>query len=223
MDEGDNQSRINIFEKRRKTTTLITGLIIIAILLLLVFLGTWLLGGKEKEIESENEPNLEENNNEQVNNTQDENKADQSNQNDEENNNEDQAMNEDEDNEGENELDQEITEVEEVNDSEDENVRKAYEGNWPAIGTEQEGPHTVNFDKGSQDRIEMKQAVVSATGLDTDNMVEWWVGNGGDQKVISTVSDPDQTTTYRVYLSWIDEEGWQPTRVEILHENDRAN
>lgn len=59
------------------------------------------------------------------------------------------------------------------------------------------------------------------TGIPEDNMIEWWVGNGGDQKVVATVSDREETETYRVYLSWVDNEGWQPTKLETLVENDK--
>lgn len=52
-------------------------------------------------------------------------------------------------------------------------------------------------------------------------MIEWWIENGGDQKVIATVSDTAETEVFRVFLSWVDNEGWQPTKVEILIENDK--
>ena len=107
-------------------------------------------------------------------------------------------------------------ETEQVEPSDD-NVIEAYTGNWQPIGTVQEGPHTTVYDDGSQDRIEIKQAVISVTGL-ADDMIEWRIGNGGDQKVIATVSNPGKTDNYRVYLSWVDNQGWQVTSVEKLKE-----
>src|SRR5699024_7769934 len=74
----------------------------------------------------------------------------------------------------------EITEIH----SSDPNVIEAYTGDWQAIGTDQEGPHTTVYTDGSQDRIEIKQAVLSITELNEGDLVEHWVGNGGDQKVI---------------------------------------
>lgn len=100
--------------------------------------------------------------------------------------------------------------------SDDSNVVKAIEGDWDPIGTEQEGPHTTTYEEGSQDRIEIREAVLMVTDLEEDNLVEQWIGRGGEQKVIATVSNLDLTETYRVYLDWIDGEGWQPTRVEEL-------
>ena len=47
-------------------------------------------------------------------------------------------------------------------------------------------------------------------------MIEWHVGNGGEQKVIATVSNRAKTEYYRVYLDWIDGEGWKPTLNERI-------
>ena len=110
-------------------------------------------------------------------------------------------------------------ETEEI-ESTDDNVIEAYTGKWQPNGTIQEGPHTTNYDDGSQDRIEIKQAVMSATGLGED-LTEHWIGNGGDQKVIATVANPGNTEIYRVYLSWIDQEGWQVTQIERLKEVEK--
>src|SRR5690625_7127254 len=65
-------------------------------------------------------------------------------------------------------------ETEEI-ESTDDNVIEAYTGKWQPNGTIQEGPHTTNYDDGSQDRIEIKQAVMSATGLGED-LTEHWIG-----------------------------------------------
>ncbi|WP_028274052.1 YrrS family protein [Atopococcus tabaci] len=129
---------------------------------------------------------------------------------------------------------QDTSEDEEKKDTDEENeenvepaepsddlVTRAYTGDWDPIGTSQEGEHTTDFSNGSQDRIEIKQAVSSVTGLNPDNMIEWWVGNDGPDKVVATVTDGDQTETYRVYLSWVDNGGWKPTKVEELRENDK--
>ena|SRR5699024_2784759 len=101
-------------------------------------------------------------------------------------------------------------------ESSDSNVIKAYEGDWDPIGTKQEGPHTTTYDDGSDDRIEIREAVLMVTDLKEDNLEEQWIGRGGEQKVIATVSNKDLTEIYRVYLDWVDEEGWQPTKYEEL-------
>src|SRR5699024_7360365 len=88
-----------------------------------------------------------------------------------------------------------------------ENVIEAYTADWPPSGTVQEGPHTTNYSDGSQDRIEIKRAVSYVTRIPENDMIEWRVENGGDQKVVATVSNNEQTDYYRVYLDWIDGEG----------------
>lgn len=64
----------------------------------------------------------------------------------------------------------------------------------------------------------MEQAIQLATNL--DEMITWRIENGGEQKAVATVSSMDQDKTYRIYLSWITNQGWQPTKVELLKEND---
>lgn len=112
--------------------------------------------------------------------------------------------------------------IEEISSDKDD-VIKAYIGDWPPIGTSQKGPHTTNYSGGSQDRKEIKQAVSKTTGIVENEMIEHWVGNGGDQKVEATVSDQAKENYYRVYLSWIDEEGWQVTKVEQITEFDETD
>lgn len=103
--------------------------------------------------------------------------------------------------------------------STDENVAKAYTGDWEPIGTSQTGEHsTTDYTDGSADRIEIKQAVAVATGISADNMIEWWIGNAGDQQVTATVSDTQKEKIARVQLKWVDGEGWQVTLVEELNE-----
>lgn len=106
-------------------------------------------------------------------------------------------------------------EVEQVPPTRDD-VIEAFKADWPPSGTIQEGPHTTDYSNGSQDRIEIKRAVSYVTGIPEDDMIEWHVGNGGEQKVIATVSNREKTEYYRVYLDWIDGEGWKPTLNERI-------
>lgn len=101
-------------------------------------------------------------------------------------------------------------------ESSDNNVLKAYTGNWKAVETEQQGPHTTNYDNGSADREEIKEAVSQVTGVEKEHIIEHWVGNNGDQKVIATIQDKESSEYYRVYLEWVDNEGWKPIKVEEL-------
>lgn len=102
--------------------------------------------------------------------------------------------------------------------STDSNVEKAYTGDWEPVGTSQTGEHVTNYDDGSADRTEIKQATAAATGINASEIVEWWVGNAGDQQVTTTVSDKAKSKIARVTLSWIDGKGWQVTQIEELKE-----
>lgn len=223
MSDFNNQSRLNKFEKRRKNTKKISILMIIASILIIILLAIWIFGGKDKDTSSPDNNSIEngdvEIGNDDDSEDQDKNNAaeNEGNQNQSDEDSEDNVIDEDlEINENEN-----IDVIEDIEtepaEPTDDNVIEAYTGNWKPIGTIQEGPHTTVYDDGSQDRIEIKQAIISATGLGED-MIEWRIANGGDQKVLATVANPENTEYYRVYLSWIDNEGWQPTKVEKLSE-----
>ncbi|RDW19266.1 hypothetical protein CWR48_09485 [Oceanobacillus arenosus] len=223
MSDMDKNTRLNKFDKRRKTTKSITILLIVGAVLIVVILAFWLFGGGSNKSDNTVEEPLEESSQIIIN--------DDSKSNDESKNSntkEDKdATNEESDSptiddEEDTEIDNEKVKTEPAEPS-DNNVEEAYAGDWKPVGTEQTGPHTTTYDEGTADREEMKQAVSVATGLATTDMIEWWYENGGDQKVIATVSDNAQTATYRVFLSWNDGEGWQPTKVEKLIENDRNN
>lgn len=109
------------------------------------------------------------------------------------------------------------TDTEEV-PSTDDNVSTAYTGDWKPIGTTQTGEHVTDYSDGSADRNEIKTAIAAVTGISTDNMIEWWIGNAGDHQVTATVSDTKKETIARVQLNWINDEGWQVTLVEELNE-----
>jgi len=111
--------------------------------------------------------------------------------------------------------------VQQDDSPDDDNVIVAYTGNWPPIGTEQEGPHSTDYSDGSADRIEIKRAVSKVTGIADDDMIEHWVGNDGEQKVVATVSSKQKEEFYQVYLSWIDNEGWQVTKVERIKDYEK--
>lgn len=129
----------------------------------------------------------------------------------------------DEEQEEENSNQDEETELEETTPSDD-LVTEAFTGDWPASGTSQEGTHTTtDFGEGSADRREIKKASSIATGISEDNMFEWWVGNNGPNRVITTVSDKSEENIYRVYMEWVDGDGWKATKIEKLKENDKKN
>lgn len=90
---------------------------------------------------------------------------------------------------------------------------------WQPIGTSQTGNHVSSYEKGTADWNEKLQALQYATGLSPDNMITIFLGNGGSpQKAIGTVTSNDQSEKYRVYLEWVDGEGWKPTKMDVLNE-----
>ncbi|RKQ37864.1 YrrS family protein [Oceanobacillus halophilus] len=217
--EQENHTRKNKFEKRRKNTKFISILMIVSVILLILLIGIWLFGGdsndeKTDEISDEKVQDQSDNTDETSMEDTDEEAATEIDIVDD-TEEEDTTENDEEDNNSNNE----DVIIEEAEPSDD-NVSEAYTGNWEPVGTEQEGPHTINYDSNSQDRLEMTKAILLATGLNEEDYREWWIGRGGEQKVVATVSDSAETEVYRVYLSWKDNEGWQPTKVEVLFEND---
>jgi cytoskeletal protein RodZ len=89
---------------------------------------------------------------------------------------------------------------------------------WKPIGTSQSGEHVSSYDKESVDWTEKEKALSYATGLAQDNMIVWFIGNGGGpQKSIGTVSSKDKSQKYRVYLQWVDGEGWKPEKMDVLN------
>ena len=88
---------------------------------------------------------------------------------------------------------------------------------WKPVGTTQTGDHVSLYDGKSVDWNEKKQALAYATGLAQDSMIFLKIKNGGGpQKSIGIVSSRDSTQKYRVYLEWVDGEGWKPVKMDKL-------
>lgn len=229
MNDFDSNSRVNKYDKRRKNTKAISILLVIGSILIVVLLGIWMFGGGDEEADKPESQREQENQEEQAendefgnngNNPQEDDDAsgDEQNDSDEENNDE---TNEDNDNEEEKDdsIPSEDVDLEEIDDPDDDNVEKAYKGDWEPIGTSQSEPHEIQYDKESEDWEEMKEAMKYATGL-TD-METQWIGSGdNEQEAVGTVSDSDLTEIYRVSIEWQENEGYKPTKVEILNEVD---
>jgi phage pi2 protein 07 len=111
-----------------------------------------------------------------------------------------------------------------VKESDEPNVKKVIvDPSWKPIGTVQTGEHVYEYqDTSAPDWVEKIDAFAYATGLSEDNMTVWWVERGGsDDEAIGTVAPKDQSTTYRVYLEWVDGKGWKPVKMQELVENDQ--
>lgn len=212
MTLSDHLSRLNRHEKRRKNTKILSILFIVGGLLLLFLLGFLIFGGNGEEKANTAEPDHED---VDIQETEDEDEEDKEDVEVKEKEDEEESDADSEDESDKDELDQENAEPS------DDNVQDAYTSDWDPVGTEQEGEHTTQFDKGSEDWKEMERAASVAADLDENSMVTWYIEGAGEQQTIATVSDQDDNNTYRVFLTWVDGEGWQPTKVEVLKENDK--
>jgi FtsZ-interacting cell division protein ZipA len=99
------------------------------------------------------------------------------------------------------------------------NVQKTIENPaWKPVGTSQTGAHTPTYDTESVDWQEMLNAISYATGLDQSNMIVNFLGRDKSttNASIGTVSSKDKQQKYKVYIKWVDGQGWQPTKVEEL-------
>jgi cell division protein FtsB len=90
---------------------------------------------------------------------------------------------------------------------------------WSPVGTSQKEPHTAaNYSKGSQDWTEMTKALSYATGIPESEMIIWFLGNnGGPNNAAGTISPKDQSVKYKVHITWVENAGWKPTKIETLN------
>lgn len=212
-------SRADKVGKKRKINriyNILLGIVIIAIIVVLVFI----FSGNDEENQATPTENNSAQQEEKINNN--ENVSDQ----------ETDSSNTDEKDNEEQEEDtntEELTEIESlenatiVENNNDSNIETTYENeNWQPVGTTQTGEHVTNFTKDSTDWNEMEKALAYGAGLDENNIILYWLGNGGAaNKATGTISPKDKSATYRVYIEWVDGSGWKPYKVEQLKTNDR--
>ncbi|QQZ10781.1 YrrS family protein [Heyndrickxia vini] len=218
----DNQfrSRSDQRSKRRKTNLILNSLIVIVVVLIIVVASTIFYGGRNDEKNAsaaKNKVSQHTKNNDKSttkNNDSQDNKVT-----DESTNDSNQETNEEANDETKQDLESKDTVVE---DSNEPNVKKSYTNpNWKSVGTEQTNGHQYSSDQNSTDWKEKEIALSYATGIPVDNMTIWYLSrNGTDNEVVGTITPKDQSKVYRVYLSWIDGQGWKPTKVLELKEND---
>lgn len=107
--------------------------------------------------------------------------------------------------------------------SSDENVMYAYTSTWEPIPTVQEEPHEMTWEQSSVDWKEMMKAAELATGVNVDEMYYLWVSGNGPQSVIATFSNSAMDEHFRVYITWVEGQGWRPDQVDILYEHDQMH
>ncbi|TMU85628.1 DUF1510 family protein [Bacillus sp. BHET2] len=226
------QSRLD--KRSKKNSNKILNIMIAVVLLLIVVVGgTIVLGGGDEKATSDaqNEESKDANkkdssvkDNEQSvsldkdNDAKD--KSDEDKKDEEKQKEDDETADEDKENVA---LDGEDDSKMKVEESDEPNVKKnMVHPDWKPVGTEQTGEHVSSYDLGTADWQEKVKATSYATGIPEENMTVWFIeGNGGPQKSMATVTTKDTQTPYRVYLQWVDGQGWQPTKVQELKENDK--
>jgi cytoskeletal protein RodZ len=104
-----------------------------------------------------------------------------------------------------------------LKDQQNPNVAEAYTNpSWKPIGTSQSEPHTTKFDMSSQDWKEMTKTISYALDIPEDTLTILFLGNNGPNKAIGTVQARDTKQKYKVYIEWVENQGWQPTLVQQM-------
>ncbi|WP_404428795.1 YrrS family protein [Sutcliffiella horikoshii] len=113
-----------------------------------------------------------------------------------------------------NEADDSETEVSE--NSDDPNVIKTMTNpGWGPVGTSQSEPHTSVYDQGHVDWNEKLKAVEAATRLSSGDYTLIFLGNGGSEhSSVASIKDKSTGENFKVYLEWVTNKGWKPTKVE---------
>ncbi|RHW40580.1 DUF1510 family protein [Neobacillus notoginsengisoli] len=104
------------------------------------------------------------------------------------------------------------------------NVKSTIENpGWKPAGTSQTGPHEVTVQQGTADWDDMHNALAQAIGTDKNNMTTWWLERDRSTEggAIGTVTAKGSDQAYRVYIQWVDGQGYKPVKVEELYENDK--
>lgn len=205
-------SRMNRFEKQRKNTKLLSIMIILASFLVVFLVLSFFIKNDDEAIPVSETTNQENNqdNNEQNSNAQN---------NGEKMEDDDKKAETTEELEGDKQIE---GQSEQSPDPSDENVIEVIVNDWEPIGTVQIGEHVTSYDETTIDWKELMDAIHYATNLERDDMITWWIENGGsDDRVTATVTNKAQTKIYRVFLQFIDDEGWLPIKLELLKENDQ--
>jgi hypothetical protein len=99
-------------------------------------------------------------------------------------------------------------------------MREIVNPSWQPIGTTQSEPHVTTYDENSVDWKEMLDAISYATRLPQSEMIVWFIGNNGPNKAVATISTKDQKEHYKVYIEWVEQQGWKPTKVQQLRNRE---
>jgi cytoskeletal protein RodZ len=233
--EFNGPSRSNQRAKRRKTNLILNSLIVIVLLLIIIVSFSIFFSNGDEATDQVSDQNIE---------TKAKDKDDETNTNaeeDEANNPDDEAVetsspveaeSDTNSDTGESVTEESIPEDETATEPESEdlvtegssdpNVKLTITNpDWQPVGTVQSGEHATVYDESSTDWQEMLKAVSYGTGIDQSNMTVWFLGRnkqGTENQSVATVSTRDNSQTYRVFIEWVDNQGWKPIKIEELYE-----
>lgn len=98
-------------------------------------------------------------------------------------------------------------------------VKQAYKKTqWQPLPTKQTEPHQINFNSGSIDREEMRQAMAHALELPSNQLEEWWLDMTSPTQIIGYLENRQTKDVYRVTIDWQKNQGYKPALVEELYE-----
>jgi cytoskeletal protein RodZ len=120
--------------------------------------------------------------------------------------------------ESEQETNEEVTVIE--GDPNSNIIQEIVNPSWQPIGTTQSEPHVTTFEKESVDWKEMLDAISYATRLSQSEMIVWFIGNNGPNKAVATISTKDKQQNYKVYIEWVEQQGWKPVKVQQLRNRE---
>ena len=200
-------------KQQKKRQDRILNMLIAAVVIGIIVVATFILKNpSEKPNEANTENQTEEQQSNETQNEQDEKETS-------EDHEDEQSEEDDKVSEKEQEEDDETEEKVKEEESDDPVVDKSVvDSSWTPIGTKQQGEHVSVYDGTSVDWHEKIDALAYATDLNREQMIVHWLKNGGGpDKSIGIVSSNDQSEKYRVYLVWVDGEGWKPEKVDVLN------
>nr|WP_240948522.1 YrrS family protein [Bacillus sp. RO1] len=86
---------------------------------------------------------------------------------------------------------------------------------WGPVGTSQSEPHTSVYEEGHVDWNEKLKAVEAATRLNSGDYTLYFLGNGGSEHLsVASIKNKSTGENFKVYLEWVTNKGWKPTKVE---------
>ncbi len=77
----------------------------------------------------------------------------------------------------------------------------------------------INFDETSADVKEILQGVAKTLNLSAKDLQDWWFGRDtSERSAYIIIENQTNAKFYRIYLTWIENTGWQMTKIEELYQ-----